>query len=148
MYYSYPTKQYEILLVEDSPAVVLIAREALDEAELRGKVHVAEDGVEALAFLRRQRRVSAAPRPDLILLELNLPRMNGRELLAEIKSDPLLCTIPVVVLTTSSADEDVRISYGLHANCYVVKPVEFDRFVNAVQSIRHFWFDTVTLPLE
>jgi len=148
MYYSYPTKQYEILLVEDSPADVLIAREALDEAELRGKVHVAEDGVEALAFLRRQRRVSAAPRPDLILLELNLPRMNGRELLAEIKSDPLLCTIPVVVLTTSSADEDVRISYGLHANCYVVKPVEFDRFVNAVQSIRHFWFDTVTLPLE
>lgn len=148
MYYSYPSKAYEILLVEDSPADVLIAREALNEAKLRGIVHVAEDGVEALAFLRRQGCFSDAPRPDLILLDLNLPRMNGRELLAVIKSDPLLCTIPVVVLTTSSSDEDVRVSYGLHANCYVVKPVEFDRFVSAVQSIRHFWFDTATLPLD
>jgi CheY-like chemotaxis protein len=139
-------KQIEILLVEDSPADVLIAREALSEARLLNKIHVAEDGVHALEFLRRQGKFTSAPRPDLILLDLNLPRKNGREVLAEIKSDPALQAIPVVVLTTSRAEEDVLKSYKLNANCYVVKPVEFDHFVAAVQSIRHFWFGVVTLP--
>jgi two-component system, chemotaxis family, response regulator Rcp1 len=140
------TKMIEILLVEDSPADVLITREALTEAKLLNTIHVVEDGVEALEFLHRQGQYAAAPRPDLILLDLNLPRKNGREVLAEIKSDPVLKTIPVVVLTTSSAEEDVIRSYNLHANCYVIKPVEFNSFVKAVQSIRNFWFSVVTLP--
>lgn len=139
-------KRIEILLVEDSPADVLIAREALNEAKLLNTIHVAEDGVEALEFLRRQGKFATAPRPDLILLDLNLPRKNGREVLAEIKGDPELKAIPVVVLTTSCAEEDILRSYHLHANCYVVKPVEFNSFVKAVQSIRHFWFSVVTLP--
>lgn len=138
----------DILLVEDSPADVLITREALTEARLLNTIHVAEDGVEALAFLRRQGRFADAPRPDLILLDLNLPRKNGREVLAEIKADEALKLIPVVVLTTSSAEEDIIHSYNLHANCYVIKPVEFDSFVKAVQSIRQFWFTIVTLPPE
>ncbi len=138
----------DILLVEDSPTDVLIAREALTEARLLNTIHVAEDGVDALAFLRRQGRFADAPRPDLILLDLNLPRKNGREVLAEIKADDALKSIPVVVLTTSSAEEDIIRSYSLHANCYVVKPVEFDSFVKAVQSIRQFWFTIVALPPE
>ena len=138
----------DILLVEDSPTDVLIAREALTEARLLNTIHVAEDGVDALAFLRRQGRFADAPRPDLILLDLNLPRKNGREVLAEIKADDALKSIPVVVLTTSSAEEDIIRSYSLHANCYVVKPVEFDNFVKAVQSIRQFWFTIVALPPE
>ena len=138
----------DILLVEDSPTDVLIAREALTEARLLNTIHVVEDGVDALAFLRRQGRFADAPRPDLILLDLNLPRKNGREVLAEIKNDPALKSIPVVVLTTSSAEEDIIRSYSLHANCYVVKPVEFDNFVKAVQSIRQFWFTIVALPPE
>ena len=138
----------DILLVEDSPTDVLIAREALTEARLLNTIHVVEDGVDALAFLRRQGRFADAPRPDLILLDLNLPRKNGREVLAEIKNDPVLKSIPVVVLTTSSAEEDIIRSYNLHANCYVVKPVEFDNFVKAVQSIRQFWFTIVALPPE
>ena len=138
----------DILLVEDSPTDVLIAREALTEARLLNTIHVVEDGVDALAFLRRQGRFADAPRPDLILLDLNLPRKNGREVLAEIKNDPALKSIPVVVLTTSSAEEDIIRSYNLHANCYVVKPVEFDNFVKAVQSIRQFWFTIVALPPE
>jgi two-component system, chemotaxis family, response regulator Rcp1 len=136
----------DILLVEDSPADVLITREAMAEARLLNNIHVAEDGVEALAFLRRQGVHAGAPRPDLILLDLNLPRRSGREVLADIKADPELKSIPVVVLTTSSAEEDILRSYDLHANCYVVKPVEFDSFVKAVQSIRQFWFGVVTLP--
>ena len=139
-------KNIEILLVEDSPSDVLIAREALTEAKLINTIHVAEDGVEALQFLRKEGKFAAAPRPDLILLDLNLPRKNGREVLAEIKADADLKTIPVVVLTTSSAEEDILKSYNLHANCYVVKPVEFHSFVKAVQSIREFWFSVVTLP--
>ncbi len=138
----------DILLVEDSPTDVLIAREALTEARLLNTIHVVEDGVDALAFLRRQGRFANAPRPDLILLDLNLPRKNGREVLAEIKADEALKSIPVVVLTTSSAEEDIIRSYSLHANCYVVKPVEFDNFVKAVQSIRQFWFTIVALPPE
>jgi CheY-like chemotaxis protein len=139
-------KSIEILLVEDSPSDVLIAQEALSEAKLLNTIHVAEDGVEAMQFLRHEGKFGAAPRPDLILLDLNLPRKNGREVLAEIKADPDFKAIPVVVLTTSRAEEDILRSYNLHANCYVVKPVEFDSFVKAVQSIRHFWFSVVTLP--
>jgi CheY-like chemotaxis protein len=139
-------KIIDILLVEDSPADVLIAREALAEAKLINHIHVAEDGVEALDFLYKRGKFASAPRPDLILLDLNLPRKNGREVLAEIKADENLKSIPVVVLTTSSAEEDILKSYNLHANCYVVKPVEFDSFVKAVQSIQQFWFSIVSLP--
>jgi two-component system, chemotaxis family, response regulator Rcp1 len=140
-------KHIEILLVEDdSPADVLIAREALSEAKLLNTIHAAEDGVEAMDFLCKRGKFASAPRPDLILLDLNLPRKGGREVLEEIKADESLKSIPVVVLTTSSAEEDVLRSYNLHANCYVVKPVEFDSFVKAVQSIQQFWFSIVTLP--
>lgn len=139
-------KSIEILLVEDSPTDVLIAREALAEARIINTIHVTEDGVEAMQFLRRQGQYTNAVRPDLILLDLNLPRKNGREVLAEVKSDELLKSIPVVVLTTSEAEEDVLRSYDLHANCYVVKPVGFENFVNAVRSISDFWFNIVTLP--
>ncbi len=139
-------KHIEILLVEDSPADILIAHEALSEAKLLNTIHEAVDGVEALDFLHQRGKFASAPRPDLILLDLNLPRKNGREVLEEIKLDPGLMTIPVVVLTTSSAEEDILRSYNLHANCYVVKPVDFHEFIKAVQSIRHFWFSVVTLP--
>lgn len=138
----------DILLVEDSPADVLITREALTEAKLLNTIHVVENGVEALEFLRKTGQYANVRRPDLILLDLNLPRKNGREVLAEIKADEQLKAIPVVVLTTSSAEEDILKSYNLHANCYVVKPVEFASFVKAVQSIRQFWFTIVTLPPE
>jgi two-component system, chemotaxis family, response regulator Rcp1 len=141
-----PIKQVEILLVEDSPTDVLIAKEALSEAKLLNTIHVVEDGVLAIQFLRKEGRFADSPRPDLILLDLNLPRKNGREVLAEIKADDDLKSIPVIVLTTSQAEEDVLKSYSLHANCYIVKPVEFDSFVKAVQSIRYFWFSVVTLP--
>jgi two-component system, chemotaxis family, response regulator Rcp1 len=136
----------EILLVEDSPADVLITLEALADAKLLNKTHVAEDGVEAMDFLYKRGKFLAAPSPDLILLDLNLPRKNGREVLAEIKIDDRLMHIPVVVLTTSGAEEDILKSYSLHANCYVVKPVTFDSFVKTVQSIQHFWFSVVALP--
>jgi two-component system response regulator len=139
-------RMIDILLVEDSPTDVLIAREALNEARLLNQIHVAEDGVEAMDFLYKRGKFASAPRPDLILLDLNLPRKNGREVLADIKADDELKTIPVVVLTTSNAEEDILRSYNLHANCYVVKPVEFDSFVKAVQSIHQFWFSVVTLP--
>jgi CheY-like chemotaxis protein len=139
-------KHIEILLVEDSPTDVLIAREALTEAKLYNTIHVAEDGVEAMDFLYRRGKFTSAPRPDLILLDLNLPRKSGREVLAEIKADRYLKNIPVVVLTTSSDEEDILKSYALHANCYVIKPVEFPNFVRAIQSIQQFWFSVVTLP--
>jgi len=137
-----------MLMVEDSPADVLIAQEAFWQAKVLNSLHVVEDGVDAMAFLRRQGQYATAPRPDIILLDLNLPRKNGREVLAEIKADPDLKTIPVVVLTTSSSDEDILKAYGLHANCYVVKPIDFASFVQVIQSIRHFWFSVVTLPPE
>jgi CheY-like chemotaxis protein len=145
---SAPPKQIEILLVEDSPADVLITQDALAEVRVLNTIHVVEDGVEALAFLRKQAPYADAQRPDLILLDLNLPRKSGREVLAEIKADSLLKSIPVVVLTTSRAEEDVWNAYDLHANCYVVKPLDFASFVQAVQSIRHFWLGLVTLPSE
>ncbi len=139
-------KIIDILLVEDSPTDVLIAREALSEAKLLNTIHVAEDGVVAMDFLYKRGKFASVPRPDLILLDLNLPRKNGREVLAEIKADETLKRIPVIVLTTSRDEEDILKSYDLHANCYVVKPVEFDSFVEAVHSIHRFWFSIVSLP--
>ncbi len=138
----------EILLVEDSPTDILITREAFEDAKLLNTLHVVEDGVKAIEFLRRQGSYASSPRPDLILLDLNLPRKNGREVLAEIKATAEFKSIPIVVLTTSNADEDILKAYNLHANCYVIKPVGFDNFFKAVQSIESFWFGIVTLPPE
>jgi CheY-like chemotaxis protein len=138
----------DILLVEDSPADVLITREAFAEFKILNTLHVAEDGVEALAFLNQEGKYASVPRPDLILLDLNLPRKNGREVLVEIKADPRFKKIPVVVLTTSRSEQDVPQAYDHHANCYIVKPVGFENFVEAMQSIRQFWFSVVTLPPE
>ena len=136
-----------ILLVEDSPTDVLITREALENAKVINTLQVAEDGVEALAILRREGRYATAPRPDLILLELNLPRKDGREVLHDIKNDDQLKMIPVVVLTTSKAEEDVLKAYGQHANCYITKPVDFLEFASVIKSIERFWFAVVTLPV-
>ena len=141
-------RHIEVLLVEDSPADVLITREAFSEFKLANPLHVVEDGVEALAFLHQEGKYASALRPDLILLDLNLPRMNGREVLAQIKTDPQLQNIPVVILTTSHAEKDVLQAYEQHANCYIVKPVGFDNFVEAVKTIHQFWFSVVTLPPE
>jgi two-component system, chemotaxis family, response regulator Rcp1 len=136
----------EILLVEDSPTDRFLTEEALREGKIANSLAVVVDGVEAIEYLRREGRFSQAVRPDLILLDLNLPRKDGREVLAEIKADPDLRVIPVVVLTTSSAEEDVLRSYGLHANCYITKPVQFDEFKRVVASIEDFWFAVVKLP--
>ena len=138
----------DILLVEDSPADVLITREAFKEFRLVNTLHVVEDGVEALAFLNREGKYASVPLPDLILLDLNLPRKSGREVLAEIKTDPRFKSIPVIILTTSPSEQDVLESYEHHANCYIIKPVGFDNFVEAMKSIRQFWFSVVTLPPE
>lgn len=136
----------EVLLVEDSPGDVRLTLEALRDAKMRNRVHVAVDGVEAMAFLRRQGAHAGAPRPDLILLDLNLPKMSGREVLAEIKKDLDLRQIPVVVLTTSSADRDIIESYRLQASAYVTKPVDLGQFLKVVQSIEEFWLEIVKLP--
>jgi two-component system, chemotaxis family, response regulator Rcp1 len=136
----------EILMVEDSPSDALISREALAYAKVLNHLHVVEDGVRAIAFLRREGPYVQAPRPDLILLDLNLPKKDGREVLAEVKADDQLKTIPVVVLTTSRAEEDILRAYGLHANCYITKPVDFVRFAEVVRAIEHFWFTIVSLP--
>jgi CheY-like chemotaxis protein len=136
----------EILLVEDNTADVRLTEEALKEGKVRNRLHVARDGEEALAILRRQGSHAGHPRPDLILLDLNLPRKDGREVLSEIKADESLRRIPVVVLTTSRADEDVLRSYHLHANCYIAKPVELDQFLSVIRTIDHFWLNVVTLP--
>jgi two-component system, chemotaxis family, response regulator Rcp1 len=136
----------EILLVEDSPSDAELTVEALREAKMRNRLSIVEDGVQAMEFLRRQGRYAHAPRPDLIMLDLNLPRKDGREVLSEIKADPALQSIPVVVLTTSRAEQDIIRSYNLHANCYVTKPVDFDRFVEVVHSIESFWLSIVVLP--
>lgn len=135
-----------ILLVEDSPTDVMMTREALEYYKVLNPLQVAEDGVVAMEYLRREGKNSAAPRPGLIILDLNLPRKSGREVLRELKSDPELMNIPVVVLTTSKSEEDVARSYGLHANCYITKPVDFPKFVDVVRSINEFWFGVVTLP--
>ena len=136
----------EILLIEDSPTDALLTKEALAEAKLLNHLSVAEDGVKAMAFLRREPPYENAPRPQLILLDLNMPRKDGREVLAEIKADDALKVIPVIVLTTSRAEDDVMRSYSLHANCFITKPVDFESFADAIRSIEQFWFVIVTLP--
>lgn len=136
----------EILLVEDNPGDVRLTMEALKEAKMLNCLHVVEDGVMALDFLFRCAPFANASRPDLILLDLNLPKKNGREVLAEIKADESLRTIPVVVLTTSQAEEDVLRAYNLHANCYITKPVDFMQFTGVVKAIETFWLTIVTLP--
>lgn len=136
----------EILLVEDNAGDVRLAREGLRECKLLNNLHVAEDGVRALAFLRHQGEHAKAPRPDLIMLDLNLPRKDGREVLREIKEDDELKRIPVVILTTSKAEEDIVKSYSLHANCYVTKPLAIEQFITVVKAIESFWFTIVKLP--
>lgn len=135
-----------ILLVEDNPGDVRLAREGLKECKIRNNLFVAEDGVEALAFLRREGGHAGAPTPDLIILDLNLPRKDGREVLREVKEHPDLRRIPVVILTTSSAEEDIVKTYSLHANCFVTKPLGLEQFIKVVQSIEDFWFQIVRLP--
>jgi two-component system, chemotaxis family, response regulator Rcp1 len=136
----------DILLVEDNPGDVDLAREGLEEGKVRNQLHVVGDGEAALAFLRRQAPYADAPRPDVILLDLNLPRKDGREVLAEIKADDHLKDIPVVVLTSSKDEEDILRSYKLHANCYIAKPIRFQQFVQVVKAIEEFWFTIVALP--
>lgn len=136
----------DILLVEDNPGDVRLTREAMKEAKLHNQLHVVSDGVDALAFLRRQGAYASAVRPQLILLDLNLPRKDGREVLAEIKQDTDLRRIPVVILTTSEAEVDILKAYDLHANCYIVKPVDIEQFLTVVKSIEDFWVAIVKLP--
>ena len=135
-----------ILLVEDNPSDVYLTEVALQEASITSNLHVVEDGDKAMAFLRREGAFGAAPRPDLILLDLNLPGKDGRQLLSELKSDESLRRIPVIVLTTSTADSDVTTCYDLHCNCYITKPVDFDHFERVVREIERFWLRFVTLP--
>jgi len=141
-------KPVEILLIEDSAGDVRLTQEALKEAKVLNNLTVATDGVEAMEVLRRQGRHADAPRPDIIMLDLNLPRKDGREVLKEVKSDPNLRRIPIVVLTTSRAEEDIIKAYDLHANCYITKPVDFQQFISCVQSIENFWLAVVKLPRE
>ncbi len=139
-------KPIVILLVEDNPGDVRLTIESLKESKVPNKVHTVEDGAEAVAFLRRQGKYADVVRPNLILLDLNLPKKNGREVLAEIKADEDLKRIPVLILTISRAEEDVLKSYNLHANCYLIKPVDLDQFLALVRSIEEFWLNTVKLP--
>lgn len=139
-------KAVDILLVEDNPGDVRLAREALKESKIRNNFFVVEDGVEAMEFLHRKGRYADVPRPDLVLLDLNLPRKNGREVLAEMKGDKELKRIPVVILTVSRDEEDVLRAYDLHANCYVTKPVDFGQFIKITKSIEDFWLTIVKLP--
>lgn len=141
-----PRHLIDILLVEDSPTDALLAREALEYSRMINTLHAVTDGVEAMAFLRKEGKYLDAPRPGLILLDLNLPRKDGREVLAEIKNEEGLKRIPVVVLTTSKSEIDVLQAYDLHANCYIVKPVDFEKFAAVVRTIENFWFAVVTLP--
>jgi chemotaxis family two-component system response regulator Rcp1 len=138
----------EILLVEDSPGDVLLTREALRDAKIRLNLQVAADGEEAMALLRREGKYATAPRPDLVLLDLNLPKKDGREVLQEIKADANLAIIPVVILTTSASEVDILRSYQLHANCFVTKPVDLEQFLIVVKSIDNFWLTVVKLPIE
>jgi chemotaxis family two-component system response regulator Rcp1 len=139
-------RQIEILLVEDNPGDVRLTQEVFKEGKIRNKLSVAWNGEEALAYLHREGRFAQAPRPDIILLDLNLPRKGGREVLAEIKADAKLKCIPVVILTTSQAEQDIAESYNQHANCYIVKPVELEQFINVVRTIEGFWLQIVKLP--
>ena len=139
-------KSIEILLVEDNPGAVDLAREALENSKVHNTLHVVGDGEAAMAFLRRKGKYVGVPCPGLVLLDLNLPKKDGREVLAEMKSDKDLKRIPVVVLTTSKADEDILSSYDLHANCFITKPIELNQFVKVVQAIEDFWLTIVKLP--
>jgi CheY-like chemotaxis protein len=146
MYNPAGNKPIEILLVEDNPGDVRLAVEALMDAKVANRLHVVEDGVEAMSFLRREGRYAVVPRPDLILLDLNLPRKDGREVLVEVKQDADLKRIPVVILTSSAAEQDVVQAFNLHANCYITKPVDLDQFLKVVRSIEDFWLIVVKLP--
>jgi CheY-like chemotaxis protein len=139
-------KSINILLVEDNPGDADLASEALDSSKMNNALHVVDDGEKAMAFLRREGPYSKAPRPDLILLDLNLPKKDGRQVLAEIKSAENLKRIPVVILTTSQAEEDVLKTYDLHANCYITKPIDLNQFLHVVRSIENFWLSIVVLP--
>lgn len=142
----FPGKVIDILLVEDNPGDVRLAQEALKDSKVRNKLSVVEDGVEAMAFLRQEGKYASAPHPDLILLDLNLPRKSGREVLSEVKNDDDLKHIPVVVLTVSRAEEDVMKCYNQHANCYITKPLDFNQFMKVTQTIEEFWLTIVRLP--
>jgi two-component system, chemotaxis family, response regulator Rcp1 len=139
---------FEVLLVEDSPGDVRLTREAFKDAKVHISLHVASDGTEAMAFLRRDGKYTGVPRPDLILLDLNLPKKSGREVLEEIKEDPVLMSIPVVILTTSASEQDILRSYLLHANCFITKPVDLAGFLTVVKRIDNFWLSVVKLPHE
>ncbi len=140
------TKPVEILLVEDNEGDVGLVEEVFEDAKIRNTLHVAEDGEEAMLFLNKEKPFLNAPTPDIILLDLNLPQKDGREVLEEIKTDDKLKRIPVVVLTTSKAEEDIVRSYDLHANSYITKPVDFDQFIRVIKSIEDFWLEVVRLP--
>jgi len=138
----------EVLLVEDSPGDVRLTREALKEGKVRNNLNVVSDGVEAMEYLRRQGPYAGAVRPDIVLLDLNMPRKDGREVLAEMKADKGLKRIPVVILTTSEAEQDILRTYDLHANCYLTKPVDLDQFISIVKSVEDFWLTIVKLPRD
>ncbi len=142
----YESKQINVLLVEDSPSDAKLTAKTFQKAKILNSLHIVEDGAEAMNFLHQVGAYEKAPRPDLILLDLNLPKKDGRKVLAEIKADPQLCNIPVVVLTTSEAEEDILKSYSLHANCYVTKPVTLKQFTKVVESIEQFWLTVAKLP--
>lgn len=139
-------KMIDILLVEDTLSDVRLVQEVLKDVKIRNKLYVVNDGVEAMEFLRRQGKYATAPRPDVVLLDLNMPRMGGREVLKEVKEDEDLKRIPVIILTVSTAEADILRSYNLHANCYLTKPVDMDEFVKMVQTLQDFWFVIVKLP--
>ena len=142
------TNSIEILLVEDSPGDQRLTMEALKEGKINNNLYIVEDGEEAIAFLKKEAPFTSVPKPDLILLDLNLPKMNGQEVLEIIKADEDLKRIPVVILTTSQSDEDILNAYNLNANCYITKPVDFDQFIHVVNKIQEFWFTIVKLPEE
>jgi two-component system, chemotaxis family, response regulator Rcp1 len=141
-------QKVEILLVEDNPGDVVLFMEALDETHVRTNLNTVEDGEEAISYLHRQGRFKYAPRPQLIILDLNLPKLNGREVLQEIRNDPEFNIIPVVILTTSKSDKDMLESYRLHANCYIVKPVDLKNFMGVLKEVTHFWLNVARLPVE
>lgn len=136
----------DILLVEDNYGDVRLTQEALREAGIETMLHIVNDGVDAMEFLNQKGRFNHAPRPDLILLDLNLPKKSGREVLADIKNDPHLRQIPTVVLSTSASDDDIEEAYNLHVNCYITKPMDIENFIDAVRSLNHFWLQVATLP--
>jgi CheY-like chemotaxis protein len=138
----------EILLIEDNPGDVRLTQEALRTARMPNRLRVAEDGIEAMAMLHREDKYAAGPLPDLILLDLNLPRKDGREVLRELKADPALKRIPIIILTTSQSEPDILRAYDLHANCYITKPVDYERFQAVIKAIENFWLAVVRLPLE